>query len=128
MIAFFKIPLDLPHACTIAYRISRHISMHGPDFPSESATLLQAVEDLVAILLPYRVSGENPPEAEGQRVVEEALRLGRLVVDEIERLDWREDRLGQCVRNLFECLEHGEEGAQISLRAGENPDSLQRPV
>jgi hypothetical protein len=28
---------------------------------------------------------------------------------------------------LFECLAHGEEGAIVSLRVGENPRSLQRP-
>ena len=37
------------------------------------------------------------------------------------------DRLGQLVRNYFECLELGAEGAEISLRAGEDPRSLQRP-
>ena len=47
---------------------------------------------------------------------------------EIERLKLGSDRLGQHVRNLFECLELGEEGAQISLRAGENPNSVQRPL
>jgi hypothetical protein len=128
MMAFFRIPLDLPHAGTIAMRIARQLSAHGPAFPPESETLLEAVADLVAVLQPYRVSGENPLEAEAHQVVQQALRLGRLIVDEIEKLDWREDRLGQHVRNLFECLEYGEEGARISLRAGEDPDSLQRPV
>lgn len=125
--AFFDLPLNLPHAGTIALRIARRISMHGPHFLPESASLLQAVGDLAAILQPYMLSGENPEQAEAQRVAQESLRLGRLIVDEIERLRWGEDRLGQCVRNLFECLERGEEGAQLSLRAGENPDSLLRP-
>lgn len=47
MTAFFNIRLDLPHACTIAYRISRHISLRGPDVPPESAILRQAVEDRI---------------------------------------------------------------------------------
>jgi hypothetical protein len=128
MSPFFEIPLDLPHAGTIAFRIAHRLAVHGPDFPPESAALLQAVNDLTAILQPYKACGENPPGAEGQRVVQDARRLGRLIVDEIERLNWGEDRLGQRIRNLFECLEHGEEGAAISLRAGENPHSLQRPV
>lgn len=128
MTPFFNIHLDLPHAFTIASRISRHLSLRGPDVPPESAILRQAVEDRIAILLPYRLSGENPPGAAGERVVQEGLRLGRLIVDEIERLHWGEDRLGQCIRNLFECLEHGEEGARISLPAGENSDGLRRPV
>jgi hypothetical protein len=128
MHAFFHIPLDLPHAGTIALRIARQLSTRGPEFPEESQILVDAVADLVVVLQPYRVSGENPVEEEARRVTQEALRLGRLIVDEVERLHWGEDRLGQHVRNLFECLEHGEEGARISLRAGESPDSLQRPV
>lgn len=125
---FIRIPLDLPHAGTIAFRIARRLAVHGPEFPPESDTLLRAVNDLAALLQPYRASAENPPEPEAQRAVQDAVRLGRLIVGEVERLNWGEDRLGQCIRNLFECLEHGEEGAQISLRAGENPHSLQRPA
>ena len=49
-------------------------------------------------------------------------------MDEIEKAGAGADRLGQQVRNLFECLELGEEGAAISLRAGENPRSLLRPT
>ena len=53
--------------------------------------------------------------------------LGRLLVDHIERDQLGHDRLGQGIRNLFECLELGREGAVISLRAGEDPRSFQRP-
>ncbi len=49
-------------------------------------------------------------------------------MDELERAHLGSDLLGQLVRNYFECLELGEEGSEISLRAGENPKSLQRPV
>ena len=35
----------------------------------------------------------------------------------------RGDRLGQFVRNLFECLGLPEEGAALSLECGERPDS-----
>jgi hypothetical protein len=48
-------------------------------------------------------------------------------VDAIEEDGLQSDRLGQWVRNLFECLEKAEEGLEISLRAGEDPNSLQRP-
>ena len=47
--------------------------------------------------------------------------------DDIEKNKLGGDRLGQAVRNLFECLALGEEGAAISLRAGENPRSTLRP-
>ncbi len=125
--AFFDIPLDLPHAGTIAHRIARRIAIHGPVFSPGSGPLVRALAELGALLEPFMISGENPPEAEGRRAAEEALRLGRWIVDEIEKLGWGEDRLGQCVRNLFECLERGDEGALLSLRAGEDPNGVQRP-
>jgi hypothetical protein len=53
--------------------------------------------------------------------------LARALVDQIERAGAGSDRLGQHVRNFFECLSLGEEGAAISLRAGEDPNSIQRP-
>jgi len=51
----------------------------------------------------------------------------RQLVGEIEAAGYQGDRLGQCVRNLFECLGLAEEGAELSLRCGERPDSLLRP-
>jgi len=48
-------------------------------------------------------------------------------VGEIEAAGYQGDRLGQSVRNLFECLGLAEEGAELSLRCGERPDSLLRP-
>jgi hypothetical protein len=70
---------------------------------------------------------ENPPQDECRTAATEAARLGRALVDAVESGQFGDDRLGQAVRNLFECLELGEEGARISLRAGENPDSALRP-
>ena len=126
--AYFRIPLDLPHAGTIAERITVLIQRNMDDETMETEAITELAGDLFDVLWPYRVSGENPPEAEAREVRDEAARLGRAIVDEIERLQIGTDRLGQCIRNLFECLELGEEGAAISLRAGENPNSLQRPI
>jgi hypothetical protein len=61
-------------------------------------------------------------------VIAEVVALARKMVDAFERDGIADDRLGQAVRNLFECLELGAEGAEISLRAGENPDSALRPT
>ncbi|MBI3268710.1 MAG: hypothetical protein HYZ53_06790 [Planctomycetes bacterium] len=119
----FRIPLDLPHAGTVALRIAYHLS----EKTANSIVPPRAVE-LLELLAPYRRDGENPPSAEAARVVLEAARLGRLIVDDIEAGGLGHDRLGQAVRNLFECLELGEEGATISLRAGENPRSALRAV
>lgn len=54
--------------------------------------------------------------------------MGRVLVSEIAAAGVGGDRIGQCVRNLFECLERGEEGARLSLLAGEDPCSLLRPA
>jgi hypothetical protein len=111
--------LDLPHAGTIALRIAHRFERQG----IEELT----VEALVELLLPYRSIGENPPKDEAHQVRTQAAIWGRALVIVIEELELGEDRLGQCIRNLFECLDLAEEGALLSLRAGENPSSLQRP-
>ena len=83
--------------------------------------------DLVELLDPVLDTGENPPGGAALLLRDRAAALGRTLVDHVERADVGHDRLGQCVRNLFECLELGAEGAEISLRAGEDPKSMQRP-
>jgi len=118
----FDIPLNLPHAGTVAARISRLLGDEG----EEGAPTVTAAR-LEELLRPYRLSGEDPPRSEAAGVAEEAAGLGRRLVDEIVEWEAGGDRLGQCIRNLFECLERGEEGAALSLRAGEDPRSLMRP-
>lgn len=121
MPAYFDLPLNLPHAGTVAIRIYRKLA-------SEEPTRAQDLSlELVQLLAPSRIEEENPPMPEAEEVRRQALFLGRELVDEIEKLSLSDDRLGQCVRNLFECLQAGAEGAQLSLRAGENPDSMLRP-
>ena len=99
--------------------------LNSPDPTSEP--IIDKAERLASILFPYFQSDENPVDVEGYRVRDEAAAIARDIVDDIEASGIGYDRLGQCVRNLFECLELGKEGAAISLRAGENPSSLQRP-
>jgi hypothetical protein len=111
--------LDLPHAGTIALRIAHRFERQGIEEPT--------VEALVELLLPYRSVGENLPTDEAQQVQAQAASWGRSLVIVIEKLELGEDKLGQCIRNLFECLDLAEEGSTLSLRAGENPYSLQRP-
>ncbi len=123
MVPHFRIPLNLPHAGTVSLRIEHHLGARTTD-----AAALGKARELVLLLLPYRLSEDNPAGEDGARVVESAARLGREVVAEIERLGAGHDRLGQAVRNLFECLQLGEEGAVISLRAGEDPKSALRPI
>jgi hypothetical protein len=83
---------------------------------------------LVALLTPFFELGENPPRPAASQARDQAAALGRTLVDQIEEGRLGHDRLGQNIRNLFECLELGREGASISLRAGEDPKSFQRPI
>lgn len=124
---FFNIPLDLPHAGRLADRLQQMLEKSAdPDDP-RFAEMFDLVDRLSAILFPFFAKDENPPLPEGYGTRDEAAAVARRIVEYIEQFEVGYDRLGQCVRNLFECLELGEEGADISLRAGENPDSLQRP-
>jgi len=127
MSPYFKIPLDLPHACTISLRLAHFLGPFIYDGKPEHRLIVETMRQLQELLLPYKASGENPGAEQAQKVRMEAAKLGRELVDEIVRLGLQGDSVGKAVRNLFECLELGEEGAEISLRAGEKPDSLQRP-
>jgi hypothetical protein len=120
--AHFNLPLNLPHAATIAHRILYHLQNAG----AAAETLARAGE-LIVVLDPWRDQEENGPADAAEKARREAAALGRALVDDIERGSRGGDRLGQAVRNLFECLSQGEEGAALSLRAGENPDSMLRP-
>jgi hypothetical protein len=84
--------------------------------------------DLIILLEPWRDQEDNGPAEAAEKARQSAAALGRMIVDVVEKSKGvGYDRLGQAVRNLFECLSMGEEGARISLRAGENPNSTLRP-
>jgi AcrR family transcriptional regulator len=126
--AHFQLPLDLPHAGRIAERLLTLIEAHLEELELDAPDLMDAAEALSAALFRFVDEDENPPGREATEAQTRAADLARKLVDELEAAHIAGDRLGQLVRNLFECLELGEEGARISLRAGESPDSLQRPV
>jgi len=126
--AHFDIPLDIPHAGRMADRILNLLERHTEDNGIAAEAVLESAEAMSNLLFRYSANDENPEGEEASRVRDEAAELGRQLVDELERAHIAGDRLGQYVRNYFECLELGEEGARISLRAGEDPRSLQRPL
>jgi hypothetical protein len=122
----FDIPLDLPHAGRIADRILVIVQRHAEEKGVDAPDAIDASERLWSLLFRYSGEDDNPPDA--MKIRDEAAGIGRDIVDAVITAHLTSDRLGQLVRNLFECLELGEEGAEISLRAGENPKSLQRPL
>jgi hypothetical protein len=125
-VAHFDIPLDLPHAGRIADRIVALLEKHAEELGLDVPEVIDLAERLSSFLFRNIPSDDNPPNA--MEVRDQAAVMGRELVDAIEAAHITGDRLGQLVRNLFECLELGKEGAEISLRAGENPNSLQRPI
>ncbi|HVE39653.1 MAG TPA: hypothetical protein VNM14_07185 [Planctomycetota bacterium] len=118
----FNLPLNLPHAATVAHRILHHLRGRGA--PDEA---LERAGGLIVLLEPWRDLDDNGPAEAAEKARLAAAALGRAVVADIEKSGVGYDRLGQAVRNLFECLSLGEEGALLSLRAGENPGSTLRP-
>ena len=125
---FFNVALNLPHAGRRARRIGLLLPGRETDRAPEADAARRVAEQLLELLDPCLEADENPAAVISARLQTRAAELGRKLVDHIERGRFGHDRLGQCVRNLFECLELGREGADISLRAGENPRSMQRPV
>lgn len=116
--------INLPHARTIAERIERQLEILRV-LDGEGSTRLNAlVLDLRNRLEPWVEDAAPEKAAEAaDPVVEVARSLVNAIVDD-ERA--RSDRLGQCVRNLFECLGLPHEGRRVSLSCGEYPDSLMR--
>ncbi len=118
--------INLPHARTIVQRIGRSLEALGA-FHEEgnggAAVLHQALGALEQFL---REFDEDPPAEEAIRAADDAAERGRALVAAILATPCRGDRLGQHVRNLFECLGLPEEGAALSLECGERPDSPMR--
>jgi hypothetical protein len=124
---YFHVALNLPHAGRIARRILPLLPASSGPAGGAAESAQRTTLELIELLDPCLDADDNPPGPAATRLRDRAAALGRTLVGHIERGGFGHDRLGQCVRNLFECLELGIEGAEISLRAGENPQSLQRP-
>jgi len=115
--------VNLPHARTIAARIGRTLTALGA-FGHEgngAAVALQAA--LLQVEKALEPFDEDPPESETLLAADGVAELGRELVRAILDTPCRNDRLGQLLRNLFECLGLGAEGADLSLKCGERPDS-----
>ncbi|HRB11923.1 MAG TPA: hypothetical protein PKU70_02850 [Vicinamibacteria bacterium] len=116
--------INLPHARTIAERIERQLEILRV-LDGEGSKRLNGVVVAMRNKLEPWVEDADPEKAaeSADPIVDLARELVQLIVDD-ERA--RSDRLGQCVRNLFECLGLPNEGRRVSLACGESPDSLMR--
>jgi hypothetical protein len=122
--AAFHLPLNLPHAAKVSTRLVFFMERW-----CSSGILRPTAESAHARVweLGLRICGCLAPCLEAQDIARRVSDLGRALVQEGEFIGLGDDRFGQAVRNLFECLSRGQEGAALSLRAGENPDSPLRP-
>lgn len=116
--------INLPHARTVAERIDRQLEILRV-LDGEGSKRLNAAVIAVRHSLESWSEDADPETAAASAdpIVELAREMVRAIVED-ERA--RGDRLGQCVRNLFECLGLPNEGRRVSLACGENPDSLMR--
>jgi hypothetical protein len=118
--------VNLPHARTVAGRVERTLEALGAFGANGSAAasrLKHAMVELERVLEPF---DEDPGVTEALAAADRAAELARDLVEAIVAAGVSSDRLGQHVRNLFECLALAEEGAELSLRCGERPDSPMR--
>src|SRR3954469_3273682 len=105
--AHFDIPLDLPHASRLADRIVNLLERHIEELKVSAPEAVDAAERLAGVLFKFAGEDVTPSDAESLRARDEAAEIGRELVAHIEASTIRSDRLGQYVRNLFECLELG---------------------
>ncbi len=118
--------INLPHARTIVQRIGRSLEALG-SFGEEGdggAVALRGALDALEHSL--REFDEDPPADLALSSADAAAERGRSLVAAVLETPCRGDRLGQHVRNLFECLGLADEGAALSLQCGERPDSPMR--
>lgn len=116
--------INLPHARTIAERIERQLEILRVIEGEEGRRLNRLIIELRNRLDPWR---EDPAFETAAAAADPLVELSRELVSAIvEDERARSDRLGQCIRNLFECLGLPQEGRRLSLACGESPDSPMR--
>ena len=117
------VSVNLPHARTIAARIGRSLEAlgaFGEDSNGGAIALARAFEELGDAL---REFDEDPPFEAALAAADAVTERARALVSAILASPVRGDRLGQFVRNLFECLGLADEGRRRSLDCGERRDS-----
>ena len=115
--------VNLPHARTIVSRLGRTLEALGAFGETGNGGALALLATYDALETAVRDFDEDPPIDDALRAADDVAALGSALVEAILATSCRGDRLGQSVRNLFECLGLPEEGAELALRCGERPDS-----
>ena len=119
-----RLDINLPHALTVLGRLARYLRPRTMPSPLEQTRAGEIIAALELILAPYVT---DPPPETALEVAGKAAEQARLLVEECVRSEYQSDRIGLCVRNLFECLGRTEESIELSLQCGERPDSPLRP-
>lgn len=118
--------INLPHARTVILRIGRTLEFQGA-FGAETSGgatgVRPAFDALENEAAPY---DEDPGLETAVEAADVLAGKARALVAAILETPVRSDRLGQHVRNLFECLGLADEGGALSLQCGERPDSPMR--
>jgi hypothetical protein len=118
--------INLPHARTIVQRIAWALDGLGAFREGDNGGALALHAAFESLEMQIRPFDDDPAFAEALAAADATADLSRALVSAILATPFRGDRLGQAVRNLFECLGLAEEGARLSLDCGERPDSLLR--
>ena len=115
--------VNLPHTRTLVARIWRSLEAQDALTETGDATATTLGVALTALEEEVRPFEDDPPLEAALAAADRVAERGRDLVAAIVASPARGDRLGQSVRNLFECLGLAEEGATLSLKCGERPDS-----
>jgi hypothetical protein len=115
--------INLPHARTVIHRIGRMLEFLGAFREADNGGALALHAAFVALEKDAEAFDEDPAEQAAVRAADGLAARARVLVAAILETPLRSDRLGQHVRNVFECLGLAAEGAELSLRCGERPDS-----
>jgi len=117
--------INLPHSRTVLARIGRMLEFLDAfaEDASGGPALHTAFQALEREAEPY---DEDPALAAAIAAADAIAERARTFVEALLQTPVRSDRLGQHVRNLFECPRLPGDGARLALQCGERPDSLMR--
>lgn len=117
------VQINLPHSRTIVQRIGRSLEALGAFSEAGNGGALELHAAFRALEGAAERFEEDPPLEAAIRAADVVAERARALVRTILATSARSDRLGQHVRNLFECLGLSAEGGHLSLECGELPDS-----